>query len=60
MLTSGVVLIHDNARLRTVACTLALLMHFNWELFDHCYYSPDLVFRDYLPEELGGITALQQ
>jgi transposase len=36
MLTSGVVLLHDNARLhkRTAACTRALLEYFNWELFD--------------------------
>jgi hypothetical protein len=36
MLTSGAVLLH------TAACTRALLVHFNWELFDHTPYSPDL------------------
>jgi hypothetical protein len=42
LLTSGVVLLHDDARLHTAACTRALLDHFNWELFDHPPYSPDL------------------
>jgi hypothetical protein len=42
MLTSGVVLLHDNARPHTVARTRALLEHFNWELFDRPPYSPDL------------------
>jgi hypothetical protein len=41
MLTSGVVLLHDNARphMSTAARTRALLGHFNWELFDHPPYS---------------------
>jgi transposase len=43
MLTYGVVLLHDNARPHTAASTRALLEHFNWELFDHPPYSPDLV-----------------
>jgi hypothetical protein len=59
MLKSGVVL-HDNARPHTAP----LLEHFNWELSDHTSYSPDLapkrLPRVYLPEELVGITALQQ
>jgi transposase len=42
MLTYGVVLLHDNAHLHTAAHTWALLEHFNWELFDHPSYSPDL------------------
>jgi hypothetical protein len=44
MLTFGVVLLHDNAPLHTgtAACAQALLEHFNWELFDHHPYSPDL------------------
>jgi hypothetical protein len=40
MLTSGVVF-RDNALLHTATRTLALLEHFNWELFDHplvCMY----------------------
>jgi transposase len=47
MLTSSVVLLHDNARLHTAAYTQALLQHFNWELFDHPSYSPDLTPSDY-------------
>jgi hypothetical protein len=31
----------------TVARTRALLEHFNWELFDHPPYSPDLAPSDY-------------
>jgi histone-lysine N-methyltransferase SETMAR len=47
MLTSGVVLLQDNARPHTAARTQALLEHFNWELFDHPPYSPDLASSDY-------------
>jgi hypothetical protein len=49
MLTSGLVLLHDNARLSTstAAHTQALLEHFNWQLFDHPLYSPDLTPIDY-------------
>jgi transposase len=47
MLTSGVVLLHDNAHPHTAARTRALLEHFNWELFDHPPYIPDLAPRDY-------------
>jgi transposase len=47
MLTAGVVLLHDNAQLHTAACTRTLLKQFNWELFDHPPYSPDLVPSDY-------------
>jgi hypothetical protein len=39
MLTSGAVLLHDNARLYTAARIRALLKHFNWELLDHPSYS---------------------
>jgi hypothetical protein len=44
MLTYGVfiVLLHDNARPYTAAPTRALLEHFNWVLFNHTFYSPDL------------------
>jgi hypothetical protein len=47
MLISGVVLLDDNARPLTniAARTRALLEHFNWELFDHSPYSPDLAPR---------------
>jgi hypothetical protein len=47
MLISGVVLLHDNALPRTAARTRALLEHFDWELFDHPPYSPDLAPSDY-------------
>jgi transposase len=47
MLTSGVVLLHDNACPHTAARTSALLEHFNWELFEHPPYSPDLAPSDY-------------
>jgi transposase len=42
MLTYGVVLLHENARPYTAACTRALLERFNWELSDYLPYSPDL------------------
>jgi hypothetical protein len=46
MLTYGVVL-HDNARTHIAARARALLDLFNWELFDHSSYSPDLAPSDY-------------
>jgi len=42
MLTKGVVLLHDNARPHTAACTNALIKLFSWEIFDQTPYSPDL------------------
>jgi hypothetical protein len=59
MLTSGVVLLHDNARPHTAAHTETLLKHFKWELFDHLSYSPDLPPSDhslftYLKNWLGS------
>jgi histone-lysine N-methyltransferase SETMAR len=47
LLTSGVVLLHYSACLHTAARTQALLEYFNWELFDHPPYSPDLTLSDY-------------
>jgi histone-lysine N-methyltransferase SETMAR len=47
MLTSGIVDLHDNARPNTAARTRPLLAHFDWELFDHPPYSPDLAPSDY-------------
>jgi hypothetical protein len=47
MLASGVVLLLDNVRPHTAACTRALLEHFKWELFDDPSYSPDLSPSDY-------------
>jgi hypothetical protein len=63
MLTSGVMLLHANARPHTAAPTRAQLDNFNWELFDHPSYCPDLApsdYHDYLPEDLVEITALQK
>jgi len=47
MLTSGVVLLHNNARPHTAACTQALLLKFCWDLFDHPSYSLDLAPSDF-------------
>jgi transposase len=47
MLTKGVVLLHDNALPHTVARTKAVLQQFNWEIFEHPPYSPDLAPSDY-------------
>jgi transposase len=40
-------LLHDNARPHTAARTKELPKHFNWELFDHPPYNPDLAPSDY-------------
>jgi histone-lysine N-methyltransferase SETMAR len=47
MLTSGVELLHDNARPHTAARTRALLEHLNLELLDNPPDSPDLATSDY-------------
>jgi transposase len=47
MLTSGMVLLHENARPHTAARTRELLEDFSWELFDHPPCSPDLAPSDY-------------
>jgi histone-lysine N-methyltransferase SETMAR len=49
MLTSDalIVLLHDNACPHTATHTWPLLEHFNWELFGHLPYSPDLALSDY-------------
>jgi hypothetical protein len=57
MLTSGVVLLHENERPYTAGRTRALLEHFNWELFDQSPYRLPPV---YPPEKLVAFTALQQ
>jgi transposase len=41
------VLLHENVRLHTAACTRALLEQFNWELFDYPPYSSDIALSDY-------------
>jgi hypothetical protein len=47
MLTKGVVLLHDNAQPQTAARKDALIKLFDWEIFDHPPYSPDLSPSDY-------------
>jgi hypothetical protein len=47
MLTKGIVLLHDNALPHTAARKNALIKLFNWVIFDHRPYSPDLVPSDY-------------
>ena len=47
MLTKGAILLHDNAQPYTMACTNALIKHFNWEIFDHPPYSSDLAPSNY-------------
>jgi hypothetical protein len=42
MLTKGVVLLHNNTRSHTATRTNALINLFNWEIFDHPPYSPNL------------------
>ena len=47
MLTKGVVLLHGNALLHTATRTNSLIILFNWEIFQHPPYSPDLAPSDY-------------
>jgi hypothetical protein len=47
MLTSSVVLLHDNVHPHRAACTQALLEHFDWELFYYPPYSPELATSNY-------------
>jgi histone-lysine N-methyltransferase SETMAR len=49
MLTCGILVVHvhDIARPYIAARTRALLEHFNWELFEHPFYSTDLAPSDY-------------
>uniref|UniRef100_A0A1B6JMV6 Tc1-like transposase DDE domain-containing protein n=1 Tax=Homalodisca liturata TaxID=320908 RepID=A0A1B6JMV6_9HEMI len=47
MLSSKVVLIHDNARPHCSARTKAELNSFKWQIFGHPPYSPDLAPSDY-------------
>jgi hypothetical protein len=47
MLTSGVMLLHDNLQPDTAAHTQALLQHFKWVLLHHASYSPDLTPSNY-------------
>lgn len=59
MLSTGIVLLHDNARPHTAGATQTKIQKFGWEQFDHPPYSPDLAPSDYhlflnLKRELGG------
>ena len=45
-LSSKVLFFHDNARPHTANRTRELLDHFEWEVFDHPPYSPDLAPSD--------------
>ena len=47
MLSKGVVLLHDNVWPDTAARTNASNKLFNWDIFDHPPYSPDLAPSDY-------------
>jgi hypothetical protein len=57
--SEGVLLLHNNACLHTVARMLETLRKLKWEVMEHPAYSPDLVpssFRLFGPltEALGG------
>jgi len=47
MITKGVILLHDNARSHSVACTNASIKIFNWEIFKYPPNSLDLVPSNY-------------
>ncbi|GBM99363.1 hypothetical protein AVEN_124426-1 [Araneus ventricosus] len=47
ILTSGVALIHDNARPHNAVVTQQLLDQFKWEVSDHPAYSSDLATSDF-------------
>ncbi|GFU71485.1 histone-lysine N-methyltransferase SETMAR [Trichonephila clavipes] len=59
LLTSGVLLLHANAKPHSAINTQNLIRSFGWEQIDHPPYSPDLAPSDfhlfrYLKEFLGG------
>ncbi|GBN38902.1 hypothetical protein AVEN_116563-1 [Araneus ventricosus] len=59
ILTSGVVLLHDNIRPHSAVVTQQLLKQFKWDVSDHPAYSPDLAASDFhrfpeLKNCLGG------
>jgi hypothetical protein len=59
LLSSGVMLLHDNVRPHAAARTQAMLQEFGWEVFEHPAYIPDLAPSDFhlfpkFKEFLGG------
>ncbi|GFV59048.1 histone-lysine N-methyltransferase SETMAR [Trichonephila clavipes] len=59
LLSSGIVLLHDNARPHTAVITREVLRKFKWDVFQHPPYSPDLAPSDYdlftaMKKWLGG------
>lgn len=59
LLSKGVLLMHDNARPHSARQTQDLLGQFNWDIFPHPPYSPDLAPSDFhlfpkLKGHLGG------
>jgi histone-lysine N-methyltransferase SETMAR len=60
LLSSGVMLLHDNARPHAAARTQAMLQEFGWEDFEHPAYSPDLAPSDFhLFPKIEGIFGWQ-
>jgi hypothetical protein len=58
-LSEGILLLHDNARPNTAACTLETVRKLKWEVMEHPGHSPDLAPSDFhlfgpLKEVLGG------
>ncbi|GBL77715.1 Mariner Mos1 transposase [Araneus ventricosus] len=59
LLSSGVVLLHDNARPHTALRTGEVLLKFKWDVFQHPSYSPNLTPSDFhlftaMKKWLGG------
>ena len=46
-MSTGVILLHDNARPHITAITQKLFQQCKWEIFDHPPYSPDLAPSDF-------------
>jgi histone-lysine N-methyltransferase SETMAR len=47
LLSSGVMLLHDNERPHAAARTKAMLQEFGWKVFEHITYSPELAPSDF-------------
>jgi len=47
LLTTGMLLLHDNARPHSASLTTATLRSFKWEVLQHPPYSPDLAPSDF-------------